>query len=95
MRCDWNTGGCPGSYYTNCYPYELWTGTSGSGGYYRGYLNNGTFNTSDVINQLAAYGVRCVSGFGFLETKEISGIRIVKKIALCLFDKYAKNLLIP
>ena len=30
----------------------------------------------------------------FFKAKEISEIRIVKKIALCLFDKYTKNPLI-
>ncbi len=57
-------GGCQGSTgdngYPNCYPFDVWSGRSGSGGvyYWRG-LNNGSFNENTRVPTYA-FSVRCV-----------------------------------
>lgn len=62
LRCNYNTGGCPGST-NNCYPDGVWaSAASGSNWGYR--LKSGSFNLT-FNNNLYATGVRCVLGFEF------------------------------
>ena len=57
-----NTNSCPGSNNGNCYPREVWSGsTSGSNSYYYN-LNSGNWNQNNQ-NRLYADSVRCVTDF--------------------------------
>ena len=46
----------------NCYPYYVWSETTGGSGHYLGELNSGTFSTP-TGSDLNARSVRCVHGF--------------------------------
>ena len=60
LQCTNKSGGCPGSNNSNCYPNQVWSGTSSGSSYYNSYLNSGTWNAPYLIAPTYAFSVRCV-----------------------------------
>ena len=59
-QCYWLSGGCQGSYGTNCHPFDLWSGTIDHEGYYKlGQLISGTWRINTYASTYA-FSVRCV-----------------------------------